>query len=69
MRIEPTFCLTFMSLISLSTSTTKLNYIYISLYPIVKYLLVTSFPRSVYCKLRTEFFLADLWPKREARRP
>ena len=45
MRIEPTDCLTFMSLISLSTSTTKLNYLYISLYPIVKYLLLTSFPR------------------------
>ena len=30
---------------------------------------LTNRVRGPYCKLRTEFFPVDLWPKREARRP
>ena len=30
---------------------------------------LTNQVRGPYCKLRTEFFPVDLWPKREARRP
>ena len=30
---------------------------------------LTNRVRGPYCKLRTEFFPVDLWPKREARGP
>ena len=34
-----------------------------------KYIPLTNRVRGPYRKLRTEFFLLDLWPKREARGP
>ena len=30
---------------------------------------LTNRVRGLYCKLRTEFFPVDLWPKRKVRRP
>ena len=33
------------------------------------YIPLTNRVRGPYCKLRTEFFPVDLWPKREARGP